>query len=128
MVSDLMKQRWSLGTLSQSLRAQGLDLYDLLHGFPAKLQGLFRKIDRGDLTFSFKHTGLSTLNNTLETISNRVTFGIIIAALIVASSMIITTGVEPLLFGFPVLGVVGYLVSGLLGLGLVFNILRKKRF
>jgi ubiquinone biosynthesis protein len=85
-------------------------------------------VDKGDLTISFKHTGLSALNNTLESISNRVTFGIILAALIVGSSMIITTGVEPLLFGFPALGVIGYLVSGLLGLWLIVTILRKKKY
>jgi ubiquinone biosynthesis protein len=54
--------------------------------------------------------------------------GIIVAALIVASSMIITTGVKPLLFGFPALGIVGYLVSGVLGLWLIYNILRSRKF
>jgi ubiquinone biosynthesis protein len=56
------------------------------------------------------------------------TFGIIIAAMIIGSSMIITTGVGPLLFGFPALGVIGYLISGLLGLWLIFNIIRQRNY
>jgi len=64
----------------------------------------------------------------VENITNRLTFAIIIAALIIGSSMIITTGVKPLLFGFPALGIVGYLVSGILGLWVVINILRSRRF
>ena len=128
LTAELVKERWSLKSLSEDLRTQGLNLLDLVQDFPAKLQALFRKMDRGDLTFTFKHTGLSSLNTTLERISNRVTFGIIIAALIVGSSMIITTGVKPLLFGFPALGVVGYLVSGILGLWLIVNILRKRKY
>lgn len=128
LITELVKERWSLKTLSQDFRSQGLNLYDLVQDLPARLQAFFRKVDKGDLTLTFKHTGLSTLNNTLERISNRVTFGIIIAALIVGSSMIITTGVKPLLFGFPALGVVGYLVSGILGLWLIINILRKRKF
>jgi ubiquinone biosynthesis protein len=128
LIAELVKERWSIKTLTEDLRTQGLNLYDLVQDFPAKLLTLYRKMDRGDLTFTFKHTGLSALNNTLERISNRVTFGIIIAALIVGSSMIITTGVKPLLFGFPALGVVGYLVSGILGLWLIVNILRKRRY
>ena len=128
LIAELVKERWSLKTLSEDFRTQGLNFFDLIQDFPAKLQNLFRKMDRGDLTFTFKHTGLSALNNTLERISNRVTFGIIIAALIVGSSMIITTGVKPLLLGFPALGVVGYLVSGVLGLWLIVNILRKRRY
>jgi ubiquinone biosynthesis protein len=125
---ELVQERWSLKSLSRSFRVQGLDLLDLIQDLPARLSGLFRKVDRGDLTFTFKHTGLSTLNNTLETISNRISFAIIIAALIVGSSMIITTGVKPLLFGYPALGVIGYLVSALLGVWLVINILRKRKY
>jgi ubiquinone biosynthesis protein len=128
LVAELVKERWSIKTLTEDLRSQGMNLYDLVQDFPAKVLALFRKMDRGDLTFTFKHTGLSGLNTTLERISNRVTFGIILAAMIVGSSMIITTGVKPLLFGFPALGVVGYLVSGVLGLWLIVNILRKRKF
>ena len=49
-------------------------------------------------------------------------------AIIMGSSMIITTGVKPLLFGFPALGIIGYLVSGVLGLWLIYNILRSRKF
>jgi ubiquinone biosynthesis protein len=128
LVAELVKERWSIKTLTEDLRSQGMNLYDLVQDFPAKVLALFRKMDRGDLTFTFKHTGLTGLNTTLERISNRVTFGIILAAMIVGSSMIITTGVKPLLFGFPALGVVGYLVSGVLGLWLIVNILRKRKY
>lgn len=128
LIADLVKERWSLKSLSQTFRSQGLNLFDLLHDLPARLQTLFRKADKGDLTLTFKHTGLSALNNTLERISNRITFGIIIAALIIGSSMIITTGVKPLLFGFPALGVIGFLVSGLLGIWLIITILRKNKY
>jgi ubiquinone biosynthesis protein len=54
--------------------------------------------------------------------------GNIVAALIIASSMIITTGVGPLLLGFPALGIIGYLISACVGLWLVFNIIRTRRY
>ena len=128
LLAELVRERWSVRHISETVQRQIWDLSDLLNDMPARLKAFFWKVDQGDLTLTFRHTGLQGLNDTLETISNRVTIGIIIAALIVASSMIITTGVEPLLFGFPALGVVGYLVSGLLGLWLIFNILRKRKF
>jgi ubiquinone biosynthesis protein len=43
--------------------------------------------------------------------------------LIIGSSLIIHTGMEPHLFGYPVLGIVGYLLSALLGVWVVFDIL-----
>jgi ubiquinone biosynthesis protein len=42
--------------------------------------------------------------------------------------MIITTGVKPLLFGYPMIGMIGYLVSGCIGIWLVISIIRSKRY
>lgn len=81
-----------------------------------------------ELTLGFRHENLSNLIDTLENVASRATFGIIIAAMIVGSSMIISTGVRPLLFGFPALGVIGYLFSGLLGIWLLINIIRKRKY
>ena len=43
------------------------------------------------------------------------------------SSMIITTGIGPHIFGFPALGVIGYIMSVLLGIWLIITILRTKK-
>ena len=45
-----------------------------------------------------------------------------------ADLMIITTGVRPLLFGFPALGIIGYLFSGLIGIWLLIIIIRKRKY
>jgi ubiquinone biosynthesis protein len=42
--------------------------------------------------------------------------------------MIITTGVKPLIFGYPVIGLVGYLISAILGMVVVINIVRSRKF
>jgi ubiquinone biosynthesis protein len=69
---------------------------------------------------------LEQLAESLESASNRLTAGIITGAIIMGSSMIITTGVGPFLFGFPALGVIGYLVSVVLGLWLIYTILKTR--
>ncbi len=94
---------------------------------PSRLGLIFEKLEHGQLSIRFKHENLLELRNTLENVSSRLTFGVIIGALIIGSSMIITTGVKPLLFGYPALGIIGYLVSGVLGLWLVFNIIRSRK-
>jgi ubiquinone biosynthesis protein len=52
----------------------------------------------------------------------------VLGAMIMGSSMIITTGVKPLLFGFPALGMIGYLISALLGLWLIITIIRGRDY
>ena len=127
-VKRLALERWKPEVLWQDLRR---GLYNMLlfqKQLPMRFGQIIEKIDRGELTIRFQHENLGGMRNTLENITNRLTLGIIIAALIIASSMIITTGVKPLLFGFPALGIIGYLVSGVLGLWLIFSILRSRKF
>lgn len=127
-VRHLATERWKPNVLWGDLRLNLSTLLRLQRELPLRLRQIIDKIDRGELNIRFQHANLGGLRNTLENISNRLTFAIIIAALIIGSSMIITTGVKPLLFGFPALGIIGYLVSGVLGLWLVFNILRGRKF
>jgi len=49
----------------------------------------------------------------------------IVAALIVGSSLIINIDKGPELYGYSALGMAGYLVAGVLGLWLVISILRS---
>ena len=51
----------------------------------------------------------------------------IIGALIIGSSQIVTTGIRPYLFGYPALGIIGYLLSALLGLWVIWDIFRHGR-
>jgi ubiquinone biosynthesis protein len=64
------------------------------------------------------------MEDAFKTASNRITLGVIIGSLIVGSSLIITTNISPYLFGYPALGMVGYLLSAVLGLYVVWDIFR----
>lgn len=96
--------------------------------FPLRVTRILDKLDQGDIHIRFEHENLNPLRKTVTNSSNRLTLGIIIGSMIIGSSMIITTGIGPFLFGLPMLGVLGFSVSGILGLWLVFSILRGRKF
>jgi ubiquinone biosynthesis protein len=127
-VRRLAMERWNPKVVWSDLRRSISTLFNLQRELPQRLRQIVEKIDRGELNIRFQHANLGGLRSTLENITNRLTFAVIIGALIIGSSMIITTGVKPLLFGFPALGIIGYLVSGVLGLWLVINIIRSRKF
>jgi ubiquinone biosynthesis protein len=93
---------------------------------PRKIGEIIHKLERGDLRLRFEHHNLSDLLTTLEKTFSRLTMGIIAAAMIIGSSLIINTGIPPLFKGYPVLGLVGYILAAVLGLWLVFDILRSR--
>jgi ubiquinone biosynthesis protein len=127
-ISSLAVERFSPESLWRSLRFAFSQFLSIQRDLPNRLESILNKADQGELTLGFRHENLGGLRNTLDNVTNRLTFGIIIAAMIIGSSMIITTGIGPLLFGFPALGVIGYLISGVLGLWLVINIIRKRKY
>lgn len=127
-VKRVARSRWHPESVLDNLRRTLYRFLMFQRNFPARLDRIVDIIDRGELNIRFQHENLGGLRRSLETSTNRLTLGIIIGALIIGTSMIITTGVGPLLFGFPALGIVGYLVSGVLGLWLVFDIIRKRKF
>ena len=127
-VRRLAARRHSPRVAWQELNATLGRFRTLAGDFPNRVTRIMDKMDRGELHFRFQHENLAPLRRTLDNSSNRLTLGIIIGAMIIGSSMIITTGVGPLLFGFPMLGVLGYSVSAILGLWLVFNILRSRKY
>jgi ubiquinone biosynthesis protein len=126
--TELLLERWKPRNIARVLRADIAGLAELLRDFPARLGRLLRWIEAGRISMTVDHRGLDRLSETLDNITNRITLGIIIGSLIIGSSMIITTGIKPLLFGYPMIGILGYLFSAVLGIWLVFNIIKSKKF
>ena len=127
-ISRLAEQRYNPGNLWRSLQTNVSNIWAAQRDIPRQLLNIFSKLERGDLGLRFHLDKLERLVNTLENSSNRLTAGIIVASLIMGSSMIITTGVGPFIFGFPVLGVIGYFISTVIGLWLLIIILRAKKY
>ncbi len=94
---------------------------------PGGIFRIVRRLENDDLTIKFQHQGLEDVDDALKTAANRITLGVIIGSLIVGSSLIIHTNVAPYLFGYPALGMVGYMLSALLGFYVIFDIFRHGR-
>jgi len=94
---------------------------------PSDLNRIARRIAQDDLTINFQHKGLEDLDDAINSASSRITIAVIIASLIIGSSLIITTHIAPLIFGYSALGITGYLMSALLGLWVVWDIMRHGR-
>ena len=61
----------------------------------------------------------------LNKMVNRLAFALVIAGMVVASSLIININAEPKVYGISVIGMGGYFVSAILGLWLLISIIRS---
>lgn len=126
-MEKMQRDRWnphSLLRMAQDFAKSGLTG---LRELPSELTRLMRRLEHDNLTINFQHRGLEHLEETVGTAANRITLGVIVGSLIVGSSLIVTTRAGPQLFGYPALGIIGYLMSALIGFYIVIDIVRHSR-
>lgn len=109
------------------LRGMLEDYSQLAGAFPRQVSQLLGKIIRGKLRIDFYHANLENLIREMDRSANRLSFSLVISAIIIGSTLIIITDKGYKLFGYPVLGMAGFCFAGILGIWLVLAILRSGR-
>ena len=97
----------------------------LLRILPEEMELILKKMTRGKFSVELKHVGLDRLIGEIDRSTNRLSFALVIAALIVGSALVLQLDQGPFVFGYPVFGVLGFAFAGILGIGLVISILRS---
>lgn len=110
---------------AKSVRKTLIDLADAAVFLPQQVKLAFRKIMRGEIRITLQHEDLHHLIRDIDRSSNRLSFSIITAAIIIASSIIVHAAKGPLLFDLPLFGLIGYVFAAFLGLWILIGILRS---
>lgn len=128
-LQEAMRERISPGRMTRRAGLLGWDVFSILRRAPRQVRDALRRVATHGLELHIKHENIDRLVRELDRSSNRLAFSIVIAAIIVGSSVVISAGSELNLFGVKVqyLGIVGYLFAGVLGLGLSWAIFRSGR-
>ncbi len=124
---QIIKDRYSPTTIAKET-AQTLQSYHALgKSLPKDIKEFINRINHNKFKIDLEHRGFERLVNDLDKSTNRISFSMVIGALIIGSSLIMQIDKGPMLFGFPILGLLGYTVAGFLGFGLAIAILRSGR-
>lgn len=113
--------------LAEDLISFGGESLRLLREVPGELRSVLRLARQGRLKIKFEHRGLDPMRNTVDRASNRLSFAVVLAALIIGSSLVIQAGIPPKWHDIPIIGLAGYLVAGIMGFWLLISILRTGR-
>ncbi|MCF8077979.1 MAG: AarF/ABC1/UbiB kinase family protein [Desulfobacterales bacterium] len=124
-VEKVRLERFSPKRISEDAYRMGADFLIFLQQFPKDALEIFRLIRQRKLTVNLEHQGLANMLATHDQISNRVSFSIIIAGLIVGSALIVISEIPPLFYGISLIGIIGFLAAALMGIWLLVAILRK---
>lgn len=110
----LMVQRYNPFKWASNAKNSFFTFEHVLRGLPSLISKTMYKIEEGEVTVHIQVDQISE-------ITNQISLAIIIAALVVGSSLVMLIEAGPTLFGMPALGFVGFSISLALG---VFTVLR----
>ena len=122
----LLRQRMNPKRMGRELLFSAFELQALLRDMPSELREMLTMLKRGELRLNVEHRGLDELARSQDQISNRTVFAIVLAALIIGSSIMVLSDIPPKWHEIPVIGVVGFVASGILGFSLLYTILRHR--
>jgi len=123
----ILKKRFSLDRIRQEASEVLLDHYMAARNLPREIESIMNMLEEGELKLKLEHTNLNRLQTVLDIISNRISLSIIIASIIVGSSLIVAGNREGFIPGVPLVEI-GFATAVVLGLFLAYSILKSGRY
>ncbi|MBT9528005.1 MAG: ubiquinone biosynthesis protein UbiB [Rhizobacter sp.] len=102
-------------------------LVDLLTGVPDDLARLLRSVRHSGVQVHIDIHNLQRVGDQLDRAASRMTVGLVVAALIIGSSIVMTVRGGPELLGLPVFGLLGFVGAGVGAMWLLRSISRSGR-
>jgi ubiquinone biosynthesis protein len=125
---ELMVERFTPRRLALRARQQGTDYARMMLEFPYQVHDTLEQIRDGQVEVGFRHEGLDELFHRLDLVFNRLTVAIIAVGGIIGSSLIGLFAEEgPSIWGLHFVSVIGFTLSALLGIWLVWGVIRSGR-
>ncbi len=120
-VTKLVKKIYSPKTLLKEFGEYNQNLAEFFIHFPTDFYEIIKKIKDGKLKIEFEHVGLEKFEETIKTASHRLSLAIIIASILIGSSMLLSSHVPPLFKNVSFFGIIGFIFAFVLAVILIFK-------
>lgn len=122
-----LRQKYSARRISRDINSILLSYINLARNLPRDMKEIINRVNRNKFKIDLEHRGLDKFTTDFDRSVNRLSSSLILAALIIGSSIIMQTDKGLKLLGFPVFALLGYTAAGMIGLWLVYAIIRSGR-
>lgn len=124
-VRQIKMERVAPNRLTEDIVALTGDVMQFLRHFPMDMMEISRLIREQKMSFKIDKESMETMLSANNKSGNRISFSVIIAALIIGSAIVIAAATPPLIQGVSFLGVTGISIAALLGLWLFIAIIKN---
>jgi ubiquinone biosynthesis protein len=124
----LMIERYTPRRVLTRARTEGLELARIARDMPYQVHDFLEEVRDGQIEVGFVHKGLDEFMQKLNVAFNRLVVALVVVGGLIGSSLIgIFAEQGPQVFGVNVLSFIGFVLSGVLGLWLLWGVVRSGR-
>ncbi len=113
-IEKLVEKRYSLGALRSRLKRSVMQYAEFVEDLPGELRPLISQLRRNKLAVNIEHRGLNRLTRTIEHASRNISFALIIAAMLVGSSILVLASRNPGMGALTAIGTAGFVAAAVL--------------
>jgi ubiquinone biosynthesis protein len=125
---SLMLERFTPERMLRRARRESWQLAGIARDQPYQVHETLEQVREGRIELGFVHKGLDDFMHKLDAVANRLVIALVVTGGLIGSSLIgiFATG-GPQLLGVNAISVVGFSVSGILGIWLLWGVIRSGR-
>jgi predicted unusual protein kinase regulating ubiquinone biosynthesis (AarF/ABC1/UbiB family) len=124
-VADIMGS--GLRVSPAGLMAAAIDAKDFAANFPGRANRIMDNLAQGRFSVKVDALDEARFLHVLQRLANRLTMGIVLAALVVGAALMMQIPTRDTILGYPAIAMVFFLLAALGGAALVFSIVRTDR-
>jgi ubiquinone biosynthesis protein len=118
-VGEIMRRKMLQSASPANLLAATMDAKEFVERLPGRVNKVMDALAEGQLTLNIQGIDEKELMRGVQKLANRVSAGVIIAALIIGAAMLMRIDTRSKLFGYPSIAIVCFLAAALAGVWLV---------
>jgi ubiquinone biosynthesis protein len=124
----LMLERFTPRRIASRVRREGSQMATMASALPYQVYETLELVRDGEIEIGFVHKGLDDLMHKLDVVSNRLVIALIVVGGLIGSSLIgIFAKTGPHVLGLNVVSAIGFIASGILGIWLLWGVIRSGR-
>jgi ubiquinone biosynthesis protein len=126
-VRKMIRQQYSPGNIALEGFDTVRDYYYFLRDLPSEARDIIYMLKNGHVRIEFEHKGLEPVLKKVDQTVNRLVFSLVLASLVIGSSVVILSNIPPKIYGMPLIGIAGFLTAGVMAFSLLISIIRNER-
>ncbi len=125
-LEKLVQKRYGVAAMDGRMKKGMLQYLELIEDLPKEIRPILKQIRRKEMTLNIDHTGLDRLTGTIEHASRNISFALVVAAMLVGSSILVLAARESSGSLPTAIGIGGFVIALVLVVLIILSNNRRK--